>query len=319
MTAKGPEAQPAVELAAGFDDCRHLDIILNSLNALIYVADMETHELLFLNEYGRAYWGEPNGRPCWQVLQSGQDGPCAFCTNPQLVDALGQPTGPLVWEFQNPITGRWYQCRDQAVRWVDGRLVRLEIATDITDRKRLEQDLEAAVRRAEVLARTDELTGLNNRRAFFDLGTQAFKQSRRFGRPIALIMFDVDHFKRINDTHGHTTGDQVLQALVTAARPLIRDTDILGRLGGEEFALILPETDLPQALAVAQRLQAAIAGVTVAHGSAMVRCTCSFGVAASSSGCTTLDQLLTEADSALLQAKAAGRNRIDYVQVKKGI
>lgn len=315
MTAKGPDPQPAVEIAAGLGDCRHFDIILNSLNALVYVADMETHELLFLNDYGRTHWGDPNGRPCWQVLQSGQQGPCAFCTNPQLVDAQGQPTGPLVWEFQNPITGRWYQCRDQAVRWVDGRLVRLEIATDITDRKRLEQDLEAAVRRAEILARTDELTGLSNRRAFFELGARAFEQCRRSARPIALIMFDVDHFKRINDTHGHAAGDRVLQALAAAVSPLTRDADILGRLGGEEFALVLPETDLPQALAVAQRLQAAIAKVAVSDGPATIRCTCSFGVAASSDGDTSLDQLLTEADRALLRGKAGGRNRIDAVQV----
>lgn len=120
------------------DQFRSISIILNSLDALVYVADMQTGELLFLNDYGVAHWGEPAGRPCWQVLQSEQTGPCAFCTNEKLVDEDSRPAGVYVWEFQNSVNGSWYQCRDQAIYWVDGRLARLEIATDITERKRLE-------------------------------------------------------------------------------------------------------------------------------------------------------------------------------------
>jgi PAS domain S-box-containing protein len=115
--------------------------ILDGINALIYVSDLETHEILFLNKYGRDIWGEAMGKTCWKTLQSGQDGPCAFCTNDRLLTAKGVPTGVYIWEFQNTITGRWYDCRDQAIRWSDGRQVRLEIATDITERKKTEADL----------------------------------------------------------------------------------------------------------------------------------------------------------------------------------
>ncbi|MDO9324771.1 MAG: cache domain-containing protein [Methanoregula sp.] len=112
--------------------------VMNSLDALVYVADMQTYELLFVNEYGRKIWGDIAGKTCWKTIQTGQSGPCPFCTNSKLVDSSGNPNGVRVWEFQNTITNRWYECRDSAISWVDGRIVRLEIAMDITERKRAE-------------------------------------------------------------------------------------------------------------------------------------------------------------------------------------
>src|SRR5690606_29995237 len=195
--------------------------ILDRLDALVYVSDMQTYELLYLNEYGRNIWGAYQGKTCWQVLQTGQQGPCQFCSNAKLLDAHGQPTGVHVWEFQNTANGHWYQCRDQAIPWTDGRLVRLEIATDITERKRIEQEAHLAMTRAEALARTDELTGLNNRRAFFELGERAFRHDRR-ARSMAVVMFDIDHFKRVNDTYGHAAGDRLLRAVADALQPQVR-------------------------------------------------------------------------------------------------
>lgn len=118
-----------------------LATVLDTLDVLVYVSDMETYELLFLNAYGRRHWSEPAGRKCWQVLQSGQSGPCSFCTNHRLLDQQGQPNPVVVWEFCNTHNGHWYLCRDQAIPWTDGRPVRLEVATDITEQKRLEAEL----------------------------------------------------------------------------------------------------------------------------------------------------------------------------------
>ncbi len=112
---------------------------LNSLDGLAYVSDMKTYETLFVNKYGKKIWGDFTGKPCWQNLQTGQNGPCSFCTNDRLLQSDGTPAEVYVWEFQNTVTERWYECRDSAILWPDERMVRLEIATDITERKKAEE------------------------------------------------------------------------------------------------------------------------------------------------------------------------------------
>ncbi len=310
-----PQSDSPLQLIAttGSVDSRNqseaISTILNSLDALVYVADMDTHELLFINDYGKTVWGnDAEGKYCWEVLQDAS-GPCNFCTNDQLVSEAGEPTGVHVWEFRNTVNGHWYQCRDQAIRWVDGRLVRMEIATDISDRKMLEEELEAARRRAEALSRTDELTGVHNRRAFFQLGESLFSMASRSHRPLAVVMLDVDHFKRINDRYGHFAGDEVLRELARAVDARIRDSDVLGRFGGEEFVLVLPDTDPEQAMAFAERLRAGIADTDIEIDDDTLACTVSIGVAVLSEHCLSLEQLLTRADEALFRAKAKGRNR----------
>ena len=124
--------------------------LLNSLDAGVYVADMETYEILFVNSYGRERWGDVKGKICWQTIQTGQSGPCPFCTNHLLIDDTGQITGIHIWEFQNTTNGKWYECRDQAIRWTDGRLVRMEVAHDISRRKEAEEELLAEKERLAV-------------------------------------------------------------------------------------------------------------------------------------------------------------------------
>ncbi len=138
------EAAMALETKA-----RQLANLMDSLDALVYVADMQTYELLFMNAVGRQMGFIPQAT-CWQTLQKDMAGPCPFCTNDRLVDAAGQSTGVYTWEFQNTRTGRWYHCRDQAIPWDDGRLVRLEIATDITEQKLADE----AITRSEKKFRT---------------------------------------------------------------------------------------------------------------------------------------------------------------------
>lgn len=122
-----------------YDQFLAITSIVNSMNALVYVSDLETHELLFVNPYGEAMFGsEWAGRRCFEVLQAGQTRACAFCTNNRLL-VDGQPGPPVVWEFQNTITRRWFQCIDRAIRWWDGRLVRMEVAFDISDRKEIDR------------------------------------------------------------------------------------------------------------------------------------------------------------------------------------
>jgi DNA-binding NarL/FixJ family response regulator/two-component sensor histidine kinase len=120
--------------------------VLNNLDALIYVADLETYEVLFANARIKDVFGEIEGRVCWRALQEGLDGPCDFCTNPELLDERGRPTGIVRWQFQNTRNGRWYTVADSAIAWMDGRMVRLSMAADITAYKRAEARLLAQQR-----------------------------------------------------------------------------------------------------------------------------------------------------------------------------
>lgn len=124
--------------------------VMNEMDSLVYVSDMNTYELLFINSYGRKIWGDHVGKPCWSVLQEGQKGPCAFCTNDKLLDTNGGPAGVYVWEFQNTKDHQWYECRDQAIEWPDGRLVRMQAATNITFRKQAQDKIIIERNRAEL-------------------------------------------------------------------------------------------------------------------------------------------------------------------------
>lgn len=295
-----------------------IETILNSLDALVYVTDMQNYDLLYINDYGAVEWGPIAGRKCYQVLQTGQDSPCHFCTNHKLLDADGKPAGVYVWEFQNTLNGRWYQCRDQAIYWLDGRLVRIEIATDITDRKEIEQQLADAKVLAERQANTDELTQLYNRRAFFNLSRQVFHQAHRGGQQLAVVMFDLDHFKQVNDQWNHAAGDAVLVNLSALAQRTVRASDILARVGGEEFAIVLPDTDEEQAKQLAERMRAGFEQHKIAIEGGEISCTASFGIACANLAELTgglepqamLEDLLHKADKAMMQAKVSGRNRV---------
>lgn len=131
------------------DSFNRLTTILNSLDQIIYIADMTTYEILFLNQAGQKAYGGIVGRKCWQSLHKDQTGPCDFCSNHMLVDDAGNPTGVHVWDYRSTINGRWYQNRDQAVRWTDGRLVRMQASTDITESILAREELERAKEDAE--------------------------------------------------------------------------------------------------------------------------------------------------------------------------
>jgi diguanylate cyclase (GGDEF)-like protein/PAS domain S-box-containing protein len=180
------------------------------------------------------------------------------------------------------------------------------VLRDITDRRDASESWRQAVF-------SDHLTGVANRRGFFHAAELELGRARRSPRPVALVMFDLDHFKRINDTHGHPGGDVVLRAFAQALRTTFRAVDVVSRLGGEEFAVLLPSTDMAQAGAVARRLLAAVAGLAVPVDGAAVTFTVSAGVAVwmpQEPQAGSIDELLQRADRALYAAKAAGRNRV---------
>lgn len=129
-------------------------LLMDSLDALVYVADMDTYEVLFINEYGKRTLGDVTGRACWQSIQKGQGGPCSFCTNRYLLDKDGNPGKVYAWEFQNTVTGQFFYMQDRAIHWTDGRIVRLQVAMDVSDRKEAETRLAEEKERLAVTLRS---------------------------------------------------------------------------------------------------------------------------------------------------------------------
>jgi diguanylate cyclase (GGDEF)-like protein len=162
----------------------------------------------------------------------------------------------------------------------------------------------------DMLARTDDLTGCNNRREFFERGSVEFERESRTDRDLSAIVIDIDHFKTVNDRFGHSTGDEVLAEVASRIRNQLRTFDLVGRLGGEEFAILLPEVGRQLASRVAERIRATVAATPVATRSGPVSVTLTLGVADCSPSTSTLISLLDRADAALYDGKAAGRNRV---------
>ncbi|CAH0253873.1 putative diguanylate cyclase YdaM [Massilia sp. Bi118] len=163
------------------------------------------------------------------------------------------------------------------------------------------------------LATIDGLTGMLNRRAFFERADGARQLALRLRKPIALLMLDIDHFKQLNDSYGHASGDDALKVFADTARGVLREHDLIGRLGGEEFALVLPATRLEGALEAAERLRLAVLGVPVFGGAPGYRMTVSIGAVTIEAG-EELTAALARADHALYAAKTGGRNRVEVGQ-----
>ncbi len=205
-------------------------------------------------------------------------------------------------------------------RCKDGREIPVEIAAnylifegseyncafvrDISERKALQAELERQ-------ARIDYLTGIANRRYFMEQGEAELARSNRYGNPLSILMLDIDHFKAVNDTYGHEAGDKALGTLGHILVEVLREIDVPGRMGGEEFAILLPETSHDKALDVAERLRAVIADSTILLESGQdLRFTVSIGVATLTDKSSNVSSLLNLADKALYQAKNTGRNKV---------
>ena len=172
----------------------------------------------------------------------------------------------------------------------------------------LSHELRTAKDQAETLARTDFLTGMNNRRSFYQLCETPFRLARRHGQELAVILFDIDRFKKINDAHGHAIGDEVLKNLSQIVLATCRESDIAGRVGGEEFAILLPQTSARSAHELAERLREQMEQSVVHLDQSDVKWTASFGVAQMGPTCGSLEALVATADGAMYEAKRRGRN-----------
>jgi diguanylate cyclase (GGDEF)-like protein len=185
------------------------------------------------------------------------------------------------------------------------------VLRDITDRLKTELDLRAAQEELVRLAHTDYLTGIHNRRFFMQRLSEEVERVRRHGSQLSVLLFDLDYFKNVNDQCGHAAGDQILKAVADVTAEVKRITDISARIGGEEFALLLPETDQTGAVSIAQRLRQSIAKISVPETlEKKIQVTASVGVATVSAGSEDIENVLNNADEALYKAKHSGRNAV---------
>ncbi len=175
---------------------------------------------------------------------------------------------------------------------------------------RLYKDLKQTEAELEKLATTDFLTEINNNRSFYETGEREFQRSIRFGHPLSVIMFDIDFFKRVNDNHGHAAGDMVLVRVAEVCKARMRSTDTIGRLGGEEFGILLPHTKIEGAKIVAEHLRSSMEMLEINHLSEVIKITASFGVSEIKETDSHIKTSLDRVDFLLYKAKNKGRNTV---------
>jgi len=223
---------------------------------------------------------------------------------------------PLLWAYLSWQNRRWgTQITQRPVLAILKQFAQMkreltQAQEEIERRKRAERALRESQERLRTLASTDALTGLANRRRFRAVANNEIHRARRYGTELSMILMDVDRFKQVNDTFGHDVGDQVLRELAAIGLANIRTFDLLARVGGEEFAMVLPESDLETARRAAERMRLAVEAQTITVEHHQVRMTISLGAASFKPDMKQVDDLYKAADQALYQAKKKGRNSV---------
>lgn len=294
-------ADIAAELAA-------LRAIVDDLNYGVVVLD-KARRVQFVNRAFRRFWRVPDeladSRQTFVKLMYHGRGIKAYAVS---ADKLGDY---IAKQLELIRTG---DERPLSIRLVNGEVVQFRCKALPNDGRLLTygnvSELADQAEALERLACVDGLTGLNNRRHFLELAQSEWSRFRRYGRSLALLMTDIDLFKSVNDQYGHDAGDEVIKAVTEILQTHKRTSDIAGRLGGEEFALILPEATLDSAVIVAERLRHLVADRTVAVAGWRISVTISIGVSAGHAAMSGFDELLKQANVALYDAKHSGRNRV---------
>jgi diguanylate cyclase (GGDEF)-like protein len=188
------------------------------------------------------------------------------------------------------------------------------IIYDVTDMAANQKGLGVANQELEKISRTDLLTGLNNRGYWEDCLLKEFGRFQRYKVTCSVVMFDIDHFKKVNDTYGHQAGDEVIREVSRVTSENLRSTDIAGRYGGEEFGVILTSTDAESGMVFCERLRKCIEALEVVHDGQTIRFTVSLGISEATENTASYADWLSQADKALYQSKETGRNRTTIYQ-----
>jgi diguanylate cyclase (GGDEF)-like protein len=291
------------------------------LETLYAALDNVESGILVLNKDLRAQYSNPSLHKLFKVSNPEE----IRATNPLYSDMLKDAAAAAAVDLEQYVKRRlsWVQSGNTApmdLSMTNGAVIRCHIAvlpgggrmliySDVTDIVRNAQELER-------LATTDGMTGIFNRRHFLALADREWRRARRYRRALSFLMIDIDYFKSINYSYGHQVGDTMITHLANVTRECKRDTDVLARIGGEEFALLLPETDAYQAEIVAERIRHEVSINPLALAARSVPATVSVGVASATANMSDFSQLMSAADQALYEAKRCGRNRVFNIKTE---
>lgn len=301
------------------------EALLDVIPFAAYAVDIETYEVVYANKMMMESMYAPREKNCWKKV-FGQEDICSWCTIPELKQrkAIYQ-SEKLVSTFFDEVTDQWLQSYDELVKWPDGRTVRYSIAVDITEQKEIQatmikthaklamksKKLQEANKKLEFMATKDFLTGINNRGHFFNLVNKIWDTELCENKYIFIAMLDLDKFKSINDTYGHKTGDDILKIFTKNIEKYLDEDDIFGRIGGEEFALVLPSNNETDSLNKLENIRKSTEELIVSSNSKDITFTVSIGVVEKTDD-VSIDVLLDDADKKLYEAKIAGRNKIKF-------
>ena len=299
----------------------------------VSVIDLSNYEILYANQAMKNIMYDMTAKNCWEAIH-GQDKPCMWCKAPMLVSELkpslhhSQSTidkGYSIYENFNEVANKWYQLQEKVVKLKDSREVLISFALDISLQKEAQSKLidthvkltkqTEALREAQTKlkeqANRDPLTNMYNRRYFADISKKIIAISKRTKEPLSVMMIDIDKFKNINDTYGHAVGDEVIKLLSNRLESLIRESDVVARFGGEEFAIILPNADGVNAMDMAQRIRKDIEDISYPLESKAIKFTVSIGIDTfNHEKDDSIDTSLNRADKALYISKSDGRNQV---------
>lgn len=283
--------------------------LLGSINAVLWAFDWDTQKVIYVSPAYETVFGRPASSLMadygeWRNSIYPDDVEYAATTLAKVLETgsvesreyrIIRSDGQLRWLSDKCFMGRISQTGDAKI--VVG------IAEDITDKKQLEGELQR-------LATTDVLTESSNRRHFFECAQHEFEHARKQGSPLAFLLLDIDDFKQINDRYGHQMGDEVLRRMAASGASVLRRGDLFGRVGGEEFAALLPGCEPALAAQIAERLQRVIKQLLFSHENKQFGITVSQGLTCLANNDLTVDALFARADEAMYKAKRQGKNQV---------
>jgi len=320
------------------EDLISIDMLDWSSLFAISIVDLESFEVVYINQAMKSIMANRNAKNCWEA-KYGLKSPCMWCKAQVLINKarLCSDISPseqyATYENFNEGANKWYQIQERLTELKNGHQYLISFALDISIQKEAQSQfinshvqlrqktlaLEEAKKQLKIQATQDPLTGLYNRRYFQDVSQKLINLARRESNDLSVIMLDIDKFKNINDSYGHGVGDIVIKSLATLLQKYSRKSDVIARIGGEEFAILLPNTNKDGALGVASKITEMVSKQKLkVNKSDSLQFTISSGVdCIDVENDLNLDAALNRADSAMYLAKRSGRNKAVLYDVKK--